>query len=378
VQWRKNIMRIAQVAPLIESVPPRLYGGTERIVSYLTEELVRLGHEVTLFASGDSVTRARLAACCRRALRLDDTVKDYMAHHIVQAENLWRRAEEFDIIHNHIDYLLFPALRRITTPSVTTLHGRLDLPDLVPLYRQFHDVPLISISDSQRRPLANVNWKATIYHGLPLELYRGHERPGDYLAFLGRISPEKGVDSAIEIAHQAGMPLKIAAKVDKIDRDYFNETIRPLLNRPNLEFLGEIKDSEKNEFIGSALAMLFPVDWPEPFGLAIVEAMACGTPAIAFRRGSVPEIITEGITGFITDSIEQAAAAVPETARLDRARIRRYFEERFSAARMAEEYITVYRELLFHDRRRADTGDLTRLGYAASGPDGSEIHESPY
>ena len=338
-------MRIAQLAPLIESVPPQQYGGTERIVSYLTEELVRKGHTVTLFASGDSITRARLIAGHPRALRKDETVMDYSAYHVLHVEKLWQMSDAFDLIHNHLDYLPFSTLRRISTPSVTTLHGRLDLPDLSAVYEEFDALPLISISNDQRKPLPNANWIATVYHGLPAELYQVHVKPGSYLAFLGRISPEKGPETAIEIARKVGIPLKIAAKVDKVDRDYFNARIRPQLNDTQIEFIGEIQDSEKNDFIGNALALLFPINWPEPFGITMIEAMACGTPSIAFRRGSVPEIAADNITGFIVDSAEQAAAAVAKTAAMDRTRIRRFFETRYSAKRMAEDYEAVYHQL---------------------------------
>jgi glycosyltransferase involved in cell wall biosynthesis len=338
-------MRIAQLAPLIESVPPGQYGGTERIVSYLTEELVRKGHSVTLFASGDSITRARLVAGCPRALRLDETVKDPMAHHVVLVEKLWQMSDDFDLVHNHLDYLPFSALKRISTPSVTTLHGRLDLPDLGVIYREFDTLPMVSISNNQRKHLARANWVATIYHGLPENLYQLHVKPGSYLAFLGRISPEKGPDTAIEIARKVGMPLKIAAKVDKVDHDFFNDRIRPQLHDPQIEFVGEIKDSEKNDFIGNALALLFPISWPEPFGITMIEAMACGTPSIAFRRGAVPEIAAHHITGFIVDSVEQAATAVLQSEAIDRTRIRRYFEEHFTATRMAEDYEALYQRL---------------------------------
>ena len=344
-------MRIAQLAPLIESVPPGQYGGTERIVSYLTEELVRKGHSVTLFASGDSITSARLIAGCPRALRLDEAVKDYIAHHVVLVEKLWQMSDEFDLIHNHLDYLPFSTLKRISTPSVTTLHGRLDLPDLGAIYREFDTLPMVSISNNQRKPLPDVNWVATVYHGLPKNLYQLHAKPGSYLAFLGRISPEKGPDSAIEIARKVGVPLKIAAKVDKVDQEYFNAIIRPQLHDPLIEFIGEITDYEKNDFIGNALALLFPISWPEPFGITMIEAMACGTPCIAFRRGSVPEIAADNITGFIVDSVDQAAAAVPKAAMMDRTRIRRYFEERFSATRMAEAYEAIYHQLHIHRKR---------------------------
>ena len=338
-------MRIAQVSPLYEAVPPRLYGGTERVVSYLTEELVRLGHDVTLFASGDSVTRAELVSPCESALRLNPACMDPLAHHFVMLEHIARRTADFDVIHFHIDYLHFPMSRRRELPQVTTLHGRLDLPDLIPLYREFHDMPLVSISDSQRKPIPWANWQATVYHGLPRDLYRFHEQPGKYLAFLGRISPEKRLDRAIEIAKRAGMPLKIAAKVDKNDLEYFEETIAPLLEHPLTEFIGEIGEREKNEFLGNAFALLFPIDWQEPFGLAMIEAMACGTPVIACARGSVPEVVDHGLTGLIIDDVESGVRAVGQVPQLSRRHVRALFERRFSAERMARDYLAVYRHV---------------------------------
>src|SRR5204862_5503272 len=299
-------MRIAQVAPLSESVPPKHYGGTERIVSYLTEELVRQGHDVTLFASGDSATRARLVAACRRSLRLNDGCIDRMAHHFLMLEQVSQRVHEFDVVHFHIDYLHFPLSRRTLIPHVTTLHGRLDIPDLIPLYEQFRDMPVLSISNAQREPLPWANWQATIYHGLPKDLFRFRPKPGSYLAFLGRISPEKRVDRAIEIAIRANMPLKIAAKTDAVDRCYMEKEIRPLLDHPLVEFIGEINDASKGEFLRNAYALLFPIDWPEPFGLVMIEAMACGTPTVAFRRGSVPEVLDDQISGYVVDNVEQA------------------------------------------------------------------------
>src|SRR5438093_7967236 len=299
-------MRIAQVAPLYESVPPKYYGGTERVVSYLTEELVRQGHEVTLFASGDSETKAHLVAACRRSLRMDKHCVDRLAHHMLMLEHVVQRAAEFDIVHFHTDYLHFPLSRRDRITHVTTLHGRLDVPDLVPLYQEFREMPVISISNGQRQPLPRAHWQATVYHGLPAEKYRSRAEPGRYLAFLGRISPEKRVDRAIEIAKQVGMPLKIAAKVDRVDKDYFDWIIAPLLRNSLVEFVGEIGEGEKDEFLGNAYALLFPIDWPEPFGLVMIEAMACGTPVIAYRGGAVPEALDEGVTGFIVHSLEDA------------------------------------------------------------------------
>lgn len=338
-------MKIAQVSPLYESVPPRTYGGTERIVSYLTEELVAQGHEVTLFASGDSVTGAQLIAARKRALRLDN-VFDPIAHHYVMLEEVFERAARFDIIHFHTDYLHFPLARRHSVPHVTTLHGRLDLPDLMPVYKKFSEMPVVSISNAQRTPLPRANWQQTIYHGLPLELYDCGEKPGNYLAFVGRISPEKRLDRAIEIAARSGMRLRIAAKTDAADRDYMEQVIRPILNNSSAELIGEIGDKDKKEFLANAYALLFPIDWPEPFGLVIIEAMACGTPIIAFRCGSVPELIQEGVTGYIVDDIEGALQALRKISAFDRRRCRRIFEERFSASRMAQDYLSVYRRVI--------------------------------
>jgi glycosyltransferase involved in cell wall biosynthesis len=339
-------MRIAQVAPLFESVPPKYYGGTERVVSYLTEELVRQGHDVTLFASGDSVTKARLVAVTRRSLRLDKHCVDRMAHHMLLLEHVFRRVDEFDIVHFHIDYLHFPLSRRHRFAHVTTLHGRLDIPDLVPLYEEYREMPVVSISDAQRAPLPFANWQATVYHGIPEDLYRFREAPGRYLAFLGRISPEKRVDRAIEIAKRVEMPLKIAAKVDQVDREYFEDYIRPRLDHPLVEYVGEIGEGEKDEFLGNAYALLFPIDWPEPFGLVMIEAMACGTPVIAYRKGSVPEVMEEGRTGFIVETLEDAVRAVRRVPELSRRRCREVFEERFTASRMARDYVAVYERIL--------------------------------
>ncbi len=360
-------MRIAQVAPLYESVPPQGYGGTERVVSYLTEELVAQGHEVTLFASGDSVTRARLVAACERSLRLDEHCRDSLAAHFRMLGQVTDRAPLFDLIHFHIDYLHFPLTYRQPWPRLTTLHGRLDLPELKPLYRQFPGQPVVSISDAQRTPLPFAHWVGTVYHGLPPGLYTFQGRPGQYLAFLGRIAPEKGPEQAIEIARRTGIPLKIAAKVDRADRDYYAEVVRPLLRRAgrHVEFLGEVGGRDKDEFLGSARALLFPIDWPEPFGLVMIEALACGTPVLAFRRGSVPEVIDNGVSGFVVQTVDEAVRAVGRLDRLSRAECRRVFEERFSAARMARDYLKVYRRVL----ERADGRAARRpaVGLQAAG-----------
>jgi len=340
-------MKIAQVAPLVESVPPRLYGGTERIVSYLTEELVELGHDVTLFASGDSRTRARLRAGSPRALRFDRGVRDPVAYHVAMLEQVIQAAPHFDIVHFHGDWAHLPAFRRQNVPSVTTLHGRLDLPELQPLFAEFSDTPVISISDDQRRPLPWVKWIATIPHGLPRHLLApspGGGREG-YLAFLGRIAPEKRPDRAIELAVKSGRRLKIAAKVDRVDEEYFATTIKPLLNQPGIEFIGEIAEGEKSEFLGQAAALLLPGDWPEPFGLVMIEAFACGTPVLAYRHGSVPEVVEDGVTVFIVDEEAGALAAIERLGRLDAARIRGEFERRFTSRRMAEDYLAIYRLL---------------------------------
>jgi glycosyltransferase involved in cell wall biosynthesis len=334
-------MKIAQVAPLHESVPPACYGGTERIVSYLTEELVRAGHDVTLFASGDSVTAATLVASCAHSLRLDPECTEPLPYHVLQLEEVCERAEEFDIIHCHTD-LHYPLARKGNWPCVTTLHGRLDVPGLAPLFEKFRDAAVVSISNSQREPLPWLNWAATVYHGLPLDCYRLCEKPRDYLVFVGRISPEKRVDRAVDIAGAAGMPLKVAAKIADADRRYVDEEIRPFLDEPFVEFVGEVGDAEKQELLGNARALLFPIDWAEPFGLVMIEAMACGTPVIAYRNGSVPEIICDGVTGFIVGSIDDAVGTLGKVADFDRRRCRLEFERRFSAARMARDYVAVY------------------------------------
>ncbi len=338
-------MRIAQVAPLYESVPPKLYGGTERVVSYLTEELVKMGHEVILFASGDSETKAQLVPICPNALRLDKNCKDHIIWHLYMLEEVFKRAKFFDIIHFHTEYLHLPLAERHNIPFITTLHGRLDLPEYVPFFKRFRNLPFVSISDAQRKPLSWLNWQATVYHGLPEDLYKFYPEKGGYLAFLGRISPEKRPDRAIKIAEKFGMKLKIAAKVDKADEVYFREVIKPMLKSPWVEFVGEISEKEKNEFLGNAYALVFPIDWPEPFGLVMIEALACGTPVVAWRCGSVPEIIEDGKTGFIVESIEQAVIALDKVKNLDRKSCRESFEKRFTAKRMAEEYVRVYQKL---------------------------------
>jgi len=346
-------MRIAQVAPLFESVPPRLYGGTERVVSYLTEELVRRGHDVTLFASGDSSTRATLVPVVEHAMRFDAPRRDVLgAEFIRQLGMVFARAADFDVIHCHVDYLAFPFGALTPTPTVHTIHGRLDLPHLAPVYRQFHTVPLVSISDAQRAPLdpLGVRWAGTVYHGLPVERYAFASEDQGYLAFLGRLSPEKQADLAIEIARRVGLPLKIAAKVDPTDQEYFDRVITPLLDDPLVEFLGEIGDDEKPALLGGARALLFPIDWPEPFGLVMIEAMACGTPVIAWPCGSVREVIDNGITGILVNSIDEAVAAVAEARTLNRAKIRHVFERRFSAEVMARSYLHLYARLLQQTR----------------------------
>jgi glycosyltransferase involved in cell wall biosynthesis len=339
-------MRIAQVAPLYESVPPRLYGGTERVVSWLTEEFVRQGHDVTLFASGDSLTNACLIPVCSRALRLDSQCIDPLAHHIQLVERVLQEKDEFDIIHFHIDYLHFPISRRESLQQITTLHGRLDIPDLVPLYREFFEMPVVSISDAQRKPLSWINWHGTVHHGMPEDTFAPYLECGKYLAFLGRISPEKGVDRAIEIALRAEVPLKIAAKVDRADKEYFEHCIKPLLDSELVEFIGEISDLEKNEFLGKAAAFVFPINWSEPFGIVLIESLACGLPVIAYSLGSVPEIIDDQVSGFLVNNVEEAVQAVANIPRIDRKDCRRAFERRFTSQRMANDYLSIYQRLV--------------------------------
>ena len=341
-------MKIAQIAPLGESVPPKLYGGTERVVSYLTEELVRQGHEVTLFASGDSKTAAKLVRCSDMALRLSPVVKDHAPYHVVMMDEVRRRAEEFDVLHFHTDLLQFPLIHDFAERTITTLHGRLDLPDLKPFFAAFPDVPLASISREQRRPLPRrLNWVGNVYHGLPRDLLPFKADPsGDYLAFLGRISPEKRPDRAIEIAARAGLRLKIAAKVDKVDQAYWDDVIAPMIrSHPNVEFVGEINEQEKADFLGNAHALLFPIDWPEPFGLVTIEAMACGTPVVAFRAGAVPEVVDDGLTGFVVRNVGEAVEALSRLDLLDRRKVRAVFEHRFTVERMAQDYVTIYESL---------------------------------
>jgi glycosyltransferase involved in cell wall biosynthesis len=339
-------MRIAQIAPLYESVPPRLYGGTERVVSWLTEELVREGHDVTLFASGDSVTTARLVPVSPRALRLDPQCEDALAHHVLMMEQVFAESTSFDLIHSHVDYIHFPLARRTETPCLTTVHGRLDIPDLVPVYQTFREQPLVSISNSQRKPLLWANWEATVLHGMPRHSLRFSEGKGGYLAFLGRVSPEKGLDEAIKIASCSGMKLKVAAKIDPADRPYYEKEIKPLLDSQFVEFVGEIGNDEKNQFLGNAAALLFPINWPEPFGLVMIEALACGTPVIAYPSGSVPEIIEDGTVGFVVKDVDAAVDAVHCLSEIDRRSCRKHFERHFTAERMARDYLTIYQRLV--------------------------------
>jgi glycosyltransferase involved in cell wall biosynthesis len=357
-------MKIAQVAPLTEAVPPKLYGGTERVVAYLTDALVELGHDVTLFASGDSVTKAKLAPIWPQALRLDPAIKDFLAPVFMELEMVARRAHEFDVIHSHLDYFGYPLLRLLDVPSVTTLHGRLDLPELRPLYEVYDDMPVVSISDSQRVPLPRANYVATILHGLPQNLLAKGSGAGGYLAFLGRISPEKAPDAAIRIAARAGMPLKIAAKVDRVDAEYFKTTIEPLLSLGQVEFIGEIGEHQKSDFLGNAAGLLFPIAWREPFGLVMIEAMACGTPVIAFENGSVPEVLEDGVTAFIVQNENQAVEAVRKIGMLDRHRIRAEFDQRFTAQHMAQNYLKLYSRLSKARRAGAGIGAGTGAGAA--------------
>ena len=356
-------MRIAQIAPLIESTPPRLYGGTERIVSWLTEELHAQGHEVTLFASGDSMTAAQLVPCAPQALRLNPAVKDPIPYYMLMLDRVRRLAAQFDILHFHIDQFHFPIFHDSADRTVTTLHGRQDLPDLKNLYLGFPEMPLVSISDAQRKPIQSANFVATVLHGLPSNLHQPMFDPrGGYLAFLGRTSPEKRIDRAIAIARAHGLPLKIAAKIDRVDEAYFREVIEPLTHEPGVEYVGEIDERQKSRFLGEALALLFPIDWPEPFGLVTIEALACGTPVLAFDNGSVREVIDDGVTGHIVNSVEEGVCKLGRTIALDRRRVRRTFEQRFTATRMASDYVNVYRKIL--SKRQVDQGDITPREFA--------------
>ena len=346
-------MKIAQIAPLYESVPPLGYGGTERVVHYLTEELVALGHDVTLFASGDSRTSALLQASSPRSLRLDPTTRDPFAYHMAMLGKVASEQPSFDVLHFHIDYLHFPMSRVIGWPHLTTLHGRLDLPELRSVYDQFSDMPVVSISNDQRKPLPQAGWVGTVHHGLPHDLLAFSPRPADYFAFLGRVSPEKRLDRAIQIARRLKTPLRIAAKVDAADREYHDQSIAPLLKSPGVEFIGEIGEDAKSAFLGGAKALLFPIDWPEPFGLVMIEAMACGTPVIAFRKGSVPEIIDQGVTGFIVDTMDEAVEAAARATELSRWRVREQFERRFTSRHMASNYLRLYARMADRSRRAA-------------------------
>lgn len=346
-----GMLKIAQIAPLYESVPPKLYGGTERVVAYLTDELVHQGYDVTLFASGDSVTKANLVPITQHALRLTEC-NDYLAWHMVQLGQVLERAHEFDLLHFHIDYLHFPYTRGKNIAALTTLHGRLDIPELRPVYQQFYDLPVISISNAQRIPLPMANWVGTVYHGLPLDLLPQGKGNGNYVAFLGRVSPEKRLDRAIEIARQANMPIKIAAKIDKADQQYYEKKIRRLLRQPHVEFLGEIGEDQKAEFLGNAAALLFPIDWPEPFGMVMIESLSCGTPVIAWNCGSVSEVLTHGKTGYIVESIPQAVKALREINRISRDECRTVFEQRFSVAAMTRNYIRLYEKMYAQTQRQ--------------------------
>ncbi len=364
-------MKIAQVAPLFESVPPKLYGGTERVVYWLTEELVRQGHDVTLFASGDSKTHARLVAGAPRSLRLGNWVISEIPHEIVQIEQVLQAASEFDIIHWHTDVMNFPYARRLETPNVNTLHGRLDIPDLIPFYHEYPDVPVVSISDAQRAPFPWINWQGTVYHGMPRDLLTPRYQRGQYLAFLGRISPEKGADAAIEIAKRTGMTLKIAAKISVPDQPYYEEVIKPLIeDASNVEFIGEINEKEKEEFLSNAYALLFPIRWPEPFGIVMIESMACGTPIVAFPGGSVQEVMQDGKSGYIVRNVEQAVQAVEKIATLDRRRVRRVFEDRFTDRRMARDYVAIYNRVI-------ESKSLTSRMFHYAAPKGNGKSVSP-
>jgi len=340
-------LRIAQVSPLYERVPPKLYGGTERVIHYLTEELITLGHETTLFASGDSITKGKLVSVIPESLRLQKRKKDPMVYHILMLEKVFQMAETFDIIHYHIDFFHFPYSKRSKTKHLTTLHGRLDLPDLIVLYREFDQIPVVSISKAQRSFLPWIHWVGTVYHGIPVDLYPFYPEKGNYLAFVGRISPEKGIERAIEIAKRVGMDLKIAAKVDEVDKQYFLEVVLPLFKKAPVEFIGEIGEEEKKVFLANAYALLFPVNWPEPFGLVMIEAMACGTPVIGWRNGSVPEIVVDGQTGYIIHSVDEGVKKIMDIDRIDRKECRKHVLNHFTARKMAQSYLSIYNNLLY-------------------------------
>ncbi|PWU00227.1 MAG: glycosyl transferase [Candidatus Melainabacteria bacterium] len=358
-------MRIAQVAPLLESVPPKYYGGTERVVHWLTEELFRSGHEVTLFASGDSFTSAKLVPMCQKALRFDNNCTDKVVPHMLMLEKISQMAADFDLVHFHLEYLHLSSARKLPIPSLTTMHGRLDMSYLLPIFDEFSKAPLVSISNAQRRPVPWLNWQDTIYHGLPLNTYSFVEEPQNYALFLGRICPEKGVDRAIEIARTAGVPLKIAAKVDPVDREYYRDVIKPLLQGSDVEYIGEVGESVKNELIGGACALLHPIDFPEPFGIVLIEALACGTPIVAYRRGSIAEVIEEGVTGFICDDIQAAVVALHKVQKLNRRACRDAFEKRFTSRHMVRDYIQTYERLLLREHF-ADTQRLARISPATT------------
>ncbi len=355
-------MKIAQISPLYESVPPKLYGGTERVVSYLTEELVNEGCEVTLFASGDSITSAKLVSVCDKALRLDPECRDSLALHVVQMEKVRERSDEFDILHYHTDYLHFPISNLTSFPNITTLHGRLDLRELQYVYNTFGNMPVVSISNDQRKPLPQANWVETIYHGLPLNLYKRGEGEGGYAAFIGRVSPEKRLDRAIEIAKRAGIKLKIAAKIDSADSEYFKKEIEHLMDDPLVEFVGEIGEDKKGDFLGKASCLLFPIDWPEPFGMVMIEAMACGTPVIAFRNGSVPEVISHNKSGFIVNNIDEAVKALSKLHTIERKTCRELFEARFSVNRMARDYIRTYERIIDRQKSKSRVYNFQNVG----------------
>ena len=364
-------MKIAQVAPLWESVPPVLYGGTERVVSFITEELVRQGHEVTLFASGDSTTKARLVPMCPEALRMSKVITNVDAPLVSMLERVFSCAKEFDIIHSHLELVPFPLARRSSTPVLSTLHARLDLPEIFPLFKMFSDLPVVSISDAQRKPLPFLNWQATVHHGLPKDLYSFHPEPGKYLVFLGRVAPEKGLDQAIEIAKRVDMPLRIGAKIDPTNFEYYRAVIEPLLDHPLIEYVGEVTDLEKDDFLGDAYAQLCPYDWPEPFGLVFTESLACGTPVIAYRRGSLPEIIDHGVTGFLCETLEEMVQSVRHVSVLERHRCRQAFDARFCSERMVQDYLRVYERLVGSPATASRAAEAPRretvLGVEATG-----------